>query len=95
MEAVFHLTGTYWKRGNEVFIWFFLSIVSFRVFLYKWKLLLKLSGSQFFKDKSYSTTGHQFFQFFQRLLKVDAAFPYIGNVFINILHAVRGNGFSA
>ena len=31
MEAVFHLTRRYWKRGNEVFICF-LSVVLFRDF---------------------------------------------------------------
>ena len=52
VEAVFNLTGTYWKHGNEVFICF-LSVVLFRVFFCKRKLLLKLGGSQFFKDEPY------------------------------------------
>ena len=84
MEAVFHLTRTYWKRGNEVSI-YFLSIVLFRVFFCKWKLLLKLGGSQFFKDEPYSCQWTPIFSIFQRFFKVEAAFPYSGNLFFNIL----------
>ena len=53
VEAVFHLTRTYWERGNEVFI-SFLSIVLFRDFFSKWKLLLKLGRSQVFKGEPHS-----------------------------------------
>ena len=36
-----------------------------------------------------------FFNFFRYFFKVEAAFPYSGNVFINTLHVVSSNGFSA
>ena len=56
VEAVFHLTRTCWKRGNEVFICFFY-IVLFRVFFCKWKLLLKLGGSKFFNKIHIPASG--------------------------------------
>ena len=92
MEAVFHLTRTYWKRGNEVSI-YFLSIVLFRVFFCKWKLLLKLI--QFFKDEPYSCQWKPIFSIFHRFFKVEAAIPYNGNIFFNILHPASTDGFSA
>ena len=82
------------KCGNEVFICF-LSIVLFWVFYCKWKLLLKLGESQFFKDKPYSCQWTPIFSIFQRFFKVEAAFPYSGNVFFNIFHPASANGFSA
>ena len=63
METVFHLTETYWKRGNGVFICF-LSIVLSRDFFCKWKLLLKLGGSQFLKNESYSCQWIPIFKIF-------------------------------
>ena len=36
-----------------------------------------------------------FFSFFRYFFKVEVAFPYSGNVFINVLHVVSSNGFSA
>ena len=92
MEAVFHLTRTYWKRGNEIFICF-LSIVLFRIFFCKWKLLLKLRGSQSFKDEPYSCQWTLIFSIFQRFFKVEAAFPYGGNVFFNILYPASETDF--
>ena len=90
VEAVSHLTRTYWKRGNEYF-YVFLCIVLFRVFFCKWKLLLKLGGSQFFKDDPYSCQWTPFFSIFKRFFKVEATFPYGGNLFFNILHLPSGN----
>ena len=93
-KAVFHLARTYWKRGNEVFICF-LSIVLFRDFFCKWKLLLKLRRSQFFKDEPYSCQQTPIFSIIQRFFKVEAALPYSGNLFFNILHTAGTNGYSA
>ena len=58
-----------------------LSIVLFQVSFCKQKLWLKLGGSPFLKTNDIPARGHQFFQFFQRFFKVDAAFPYSGNDF--------------
>ena len=94
VEAVFHLTRTNWKRGNEVFICFS-SIVLFRVFFCKWKLLLKSGRSQFFKDERYSCQWISIFSIFQRRFKVEAAFSYSAYRFSNNLHQASANGFSA
>ena len=85
VEAVFLSTGTYWKRGNELFV----------CWKQYWKLLLKL-GKSIFKDKPYSCQWTPiFFNFFQRFFKVEAAFSYSGNVCLNILHPTSANGLSA
>ena len=94
LEVALHLTRTYWKRGNEVFIRF-LSIVLFRVFSCKWKLLLKLGGNQFFKNEPYSCQWKPIFSIFQRFFKLEATFPYSGNVFFNIFYPASANRFSA
>ena len=47
-------------------------------FFCKWKLLLKLGGSQFFKDEPYSCQWTPIFSIFQRFLKGEAAFPCSG-----------------
>ena len=46
-----------------------LSIVLFRVFFCKWKLLLKLRVSPFLKTNHIPASGHHFFQFFGEFLK--------------------------
>ena len=59
VEAVFLSTGTYWKRGNELFV----------CWKQYWKLLLKL-GKSIFKDKPYSCQWTPiFFNFFRDFLK--------------------------
>ena len=35
------------------------------------------------KDEPILASGYQFFQFFKKYFKVEAAFPYSGNVFFN------------
>ena len=54
-----------------------------------------LGGSPFLKTNHIPASGHQFFQFFQRFFKVEAAFLFSGNIFFNILHQARADGFSA
>ena len=49
------------------------------------KLVLKLGASQFLKMKHIPASGHQFFLFFERFFKVEAAFLYCANLFFNIL----------
>ena len=71
-----------------------LSVVLFRVFCCKWKLLLKSGGSPFLKTNHVPASGHQFFKFFRRFFKVEAAFSYSGNIFLNIRHPASANGFS-
>ena len=73
-----------WKRGFYLFC-----IPSF--FFCKWKPLLKLGGSPFLKMNYIPASGNQFFQ---RIFKVEVAFPYSGNAFFNILHPDSANGFS-
>ena len=53
---------------------------------------MKLGGSPFLKTTHIPVSGHQFFQ---RFLKVEAAFPHTGNVFFNDLRPASANGFSA
>ena len=54
-----------WKRSFYLF--FVYCLIS--SFFCKWKLLLKLGGSQFFNDKPYSCQWTPFFQFFRDFLK--------------------------
>ena len=72
----------------------FLSVLHSKFFFCKWKPLLKLGGSPFLKMNHIPASGNQFFQFFQRIFKVEAAFPYSGNAFFNILDPDSANGFS-
>ena len=71
------------KRG---FYRFFCVQFYSEFFFCKCKLLFKLGGSQFFKDEPYSCQWTPFVSIFQRFFKVEAAFPYSGNLFLNILH---------
>ena len=88
-EAVFHLTRTYWKR------FYLFCLLFYSEFFSVSGNLLKLGESPFLKTNHIPTSGHQFFQLFQRFFKVEAAFPYSGNAFFNGLHPASPNGFSA
>ena len=88
-EAVFHLTRTYWKRFYLFCLLFYSEFVSVS------GNLLKLGESPFLKTNHIPTSGHEFFQLFQRFFKVEAAFPYSGKAFFNGLHPASPNGFSA
>ena len=80
VEAVFHLTRTCWKRGKEVFIIFFVSCFIPSFFLER-KLLLKLGGSQFLKDKPYSCQWTSIFQFFRDFSKWKQLFRIVKTFF--------------
>ena len=71
---------------NMFFNQSFISASGNKFFVYWWKLLLKLGGSQFLKTKYFPTSKHQFFRYLQRFwdfFKVEANFPYSGNPFFN------------
>ena len=74
LEAVFHLTRTYWKRGFYLFCLLFHS------------KFFSVSGNQgavhFLKTSHIPASRHQFFQFFQKFFKVEATFPCSENVFL-------------
>ena len=79
-----------WERG---FLSVFCLLFYSEFFFCKWKLLLKLGGSQVFKEL-YSCQWTPIFSILQIFFKVEAAFPYSGNLFFNILHPDSANGFS-
>ena len=54
---------------------------------------MKFGGSQVFKEL-YSCQWTPIFSILQIFFKVEAAFPYSGNLFFNILHPASANGFS-
>ena len=82
-----------WKRGFHLFYVYFLILSCF--FFCKWRLLLKLDGSQIFKDESYSCQWTPIFSIFQIFFKMEAAFPCSGNVVFNILHPASASRLSA
>ena len=82
--------------GNELFVYWkqYCIILSFS---YKWKLLLKLGGSQFLKTKVIPARRRQFFRYFQRFqnfLKWKQLFCTVEMHFQQIFHLASGNEFS-
>ena len=80
--------------GNQVFICFCLSFYS-EFFSVSENYYSNQGEAHFLKTNHIPASGHQFFQYFQRFFKVEAAFPYGGNVFFNILHLASKNEFSS
>ena len=51
--------------------------------------MIEMRGKSIFKEELLDTN------FFRNFFKVEAAFPYNGNVFFNIFHQANINGFCA
>ena len=80
---IFSVNPLFWLV-ETIFLSIGNSIVLFRVFFCKWKLFLKLEGSQFLKTKYIPVSEHQaFFMFSEtwRFFKVEATFPNSGSTF--------------
>ena len=77
----------------------FLSIFFVNCFIPNFFLLVEViidfRGESILRRTILMLVTTNFFNFFQIYFKVEAAFPYSGNLLINILYPASSNGFSA